>query len=160
MGRPRKVLLAVLASTLAVASAASLLHGSSGGGAPVEVLVYKTGLCGCCESYIDYLSRFGYTVRVIDLPEEGLESLKAELGIPRVLWSCHTAIIDGYVVEGHVPVEAIERLLAEKPGIAGIAVPGMPPGAPGMPGEPSTLVVYAFNGSITIFQVHAAGVPP
>lgn len=154
-----RVLVVVLASLLVVAAAASLLYGIRGGGAPVEVVVYKTRFCGCCESYIDYLSRAGYDVRVVDLPEEGLESLKARLGIPRVLWSCHTAIIEGYVVEGHVPVEVIERLLAKRPSIAGIAVPGMPPGSPGMPGEPSTLVVYGFDGSITVFQVYPAGGP-
>jgi hypothetical protein len=95
--------------------------------------VYKSPTCGCCHEWEAYLREHGYTVNSI--PTDDLVAVKAERGIPGEAQSCHTAVVDGYVVEGHVPVEAIEDLLSQAPAIDGIALPGMPPGSPGMPGD-------------------------
>lgn len=97
-----------------------------------EVMVYKTSTCGCCNAYISYLRQKGVTVKTEDV--KNLDDIKRQYGVPTEFSSCHTSIVDGYVVEGHIPFEAIEKLLNEKPNIKGIALPGMPSGTPGMPG--------------------------
>ena len=89
--------------------------------------------CGCCAGWAEYMESHGYTVETTQ--EADLAEFKAARGVPAEAQSCHTAVIDGYTVEGHVPVEAIEDLLTERPDIDGIALPGMPSGSPGMPGE-------------------------
>ncbi|MFO0688565.1 MAG: DUF411 domain-containing protein [Myxococcota bacterium] len=94
------------------------------------IQVFKTPTCGCCTKWIDHLEAAGFEVAATDLPD--LASLKAEKGVPPELGSCHTAVVDGYVIEGHVPAEDITRLLAERPAVAGLAVPEMPLGSPGM----------------------------
>lgn len=95
-----------------------------------EILVHKTPLCGCCSLWVDHLETEGFEVEVED--HENLTSVKAAYGVPARLQSCHMAIVDGYVIEGHVPAEDIRRLLEERPDATGLAVPGMPLGAPGM----------------------------
>ncbi|MCE4612945.1 MAG: hypothetical protein F7C07_03850 [Desulfurococcales archaeon] len=146
-------LILVLAASLATFYYSPKAPGNS---ASLVVKLYKTPECGCCLSYVKYLSSEGYRVEVIDLSQSELAKLKHELRVPRYLWSCHTSLINDYVVEGHVSVEAIEKLLEEKPKVRGIAVPGMPPGAPGMPGETSRIVVYYYNddGSRGIYHVY------
>jgi hypothetical protein len=94
--------------------------------------VYKSPTCGCCHEWEAYLRARGVDVRSV--PTDDMSAVKVEHGLPDSTWSCHTAIVDGYVVEGHVPFEAIEDLLAERPAIDAIALPGMPAGSPGMPG--------------------------
>lgn len=94
------------------------------------VAVYKTATCGCCSKWIEHLEAAGFEVEATDLPD--LAKLKAESGVPRTLESCHTAKVEGYVIEGHVPAEDIVRLLAERPAVRGLAVPEMPLGSPGM----------------------------
>ena len=94
------------------------------------VTVYKTPTCGCCTKWIDHLKQAGFTVTAHDL--ENLAPIKRQHGVPQALESCHTAVVGGYVVEGHVPAGVIQRLLRERPAVAGIAVPGMPAGSPGM----------------------------
>ena len=93
--------------------------------------VWKSPSCGCCKDWIAILQREGFSVQTFD---EGNNAARARLGLPLRYGSCHTARIGGYVVEGHVPVREIRRLLAEKPDAIGIAVPGMPVGSPGMDG--------------------------
>ncbi len=100
----------------------------------VSVKFYYGENCGCCKEYLGYLKRKGFNVKAEVLSEPELVKLKQEFGIPYELSSCHTALIDNYLVEGHVPVEAIEKLLTERAEIKGIALPGMPSGSPGMPG--------------------------
>ena len=95
--------------------------------------VFKSPTCGCCHEWEAYLRAHGYTVRSI--PTDDMTAVKAERDVPESAWSCHTAVIDGYTVEGHVPVEAIESLLTQRPAIDGIALPAMPPGSPGMTGQ-------------------------
>ncbi len=116
-----------------------------------SVEVYKSPSCGCCHEWEAYLREHGVTVRSI--PTEDMGVVKAAHEIPSAAWSCHTAIVDGYVVEGHVPVEAIEDLLAEAPEIDGIALPGMPSGSPGMPGpkEASFEILALRDGATEAF---------
>lgn len=94
------------------------------------VVVYRSPTCSCCEDWIAYLETNGYTVQVEDVAD--MATLKQQYGVPTQLYSCHTAVVDGYVVEGHVPVAEIERMLTVRPEISGIAVAGMPIGSPGM----------------------------
>jgi len=106
--------------------------------------VYKDPQCGCCKAYIAHLRDNGYQVEARDLDD--MAPMKRMAGVPEALESCHTTVIDGYVVEGHVPLAAIDRMLRERPAIKGIALPGMPAGSPGMGGdqeEPFT--VYRFS---------------
>jgi hypothetical protein len=94
------------------------------------VKVTKDPSCGCCGAWVDHVRKAGFPVEVIESAE--VNRLKVRLGVPQDLASCHTAEVGGYVIEGHVPAEAIKRLLAEKPQAKGLAVPGMPVGSPGM----------------------------
>ncbi len=95
-----------------------------------EVVVYKTPTCGCCKLWVDHMKEAGFTVKTTDL--ENLDDIKTRFKVPGELSSCHTAVVNGYVVEGHVPADIVKRMLSEKPEIAGISVPGMPIGSPGM----------------------------
>jgi hypothetical protein len=94
--------------------------------------MYRSPLCTCCHEYEAILRDHGWTVDVVEI--EDTAAFKADRGIPDDAWSCHTLVVDGYVVEGHVPLAAVDRLLERRPAIDGIALPGMPPGSPGMDG--------------------------
>lgn len=109
--------------------------------------VWKDPNCGCCEGWVEHLRRNGFTATVIETSD--VQSIKVQRGVPAELASCHTAEIAGYTIEGHVPAQAILRLLAEKPAGLGIAVPGMPIGSPGMEGgRPEVYDVILFgNGA-------------
>lgn len=96
----------------------------------LEITVHHSPTCGCCKGWIDHLRETGFTVNSVE--SDNLAPIKQQHGLPPSLASCHTAIIDGYVIEGHVPADDIKRLLIERPAIAGLAVPGMPSGSPGM----------------------------
>lgn len=113
---------------------AALIFLSAGGcktaADPPRIQVYKTATCGCCTKWIEHLEAAGFEVTAEDLPD--VAPLKSEKGVPAELTSCHTALVDGYVLEGHVPAADIERLLSERPAIQGLAVPEMPLGSPGM----------------------------
>jgi hypothetical protein len=100
--------------------------------------VSKDPSCGCCTGWIKHLRASGFRVDVIESTYAKLDALKGQLGVPSALASCHTAVVESYVIEGHVPAGAIKRMLAEKPKAIGLAVPGMPIGSPGMdtPGSP------------------------
>lgn len=100
------------------------------------MVVNKDPSCGCCSGWVEHVRAAGFQAKVVEL--SNLAPLKARLGVPRDLHSCHTAEIAGYAIEGHVPASAIKRLLAERPTATGLAVPGMPVGSPGMevPGSP------------------------
>ena len=108
--------------------------------------IYKTPNCGCCEQYATYLRQNGFEITV--KPTHDLTMIKRRYGVPEKFDGCHTMLIDGYVVEGHVPVSTINRMLTERPSIKGITLPGMPQGSPGMTGakrEPFT--IYEFGQS-------------
>jgi hypothetical protein len=100
---------------------------------PVAVEMYKNPQCGCCEQYAKYLRRHGFKVAVTETHE--MSTISRQHGVPEKLAGCHTMLIEGYVVEGHVPVGAIRKLISERPRIKGISLPGMPEGSPGMTGE-------------------------
>lgn len=119
------------------------------------VRVYKSPTCGCCGKWVEHLRAAGFRVEATNVADVG--RYKLEYGVPMQLGSCHTAIVGGYVVEGHVPANDIIRLLSEKPDIAGIAVPGMPLGSPGMEApNPERYETIAFDeaGNLTVFAVH------
>jgi len=114
---------------LAATPLASALPALAQGALPL-VKVTKDPSCGCCGAWVDHVRAAGFPVEVIESAE--VNRLKVRLGVPQDLASCHTAEVGGYVIEGHVPADAIKRLLAEKPQAKGLAVPGMPVGSPGM----------------------------
>lgn len=108
-----------------------------------EATVWKSPSCGCCTGWIKHLEGNGYKVKTVDI--EDVDPIKDQFGVPKALRSCHTAKIDGYVVEGHVPADAIDKLLKQRPKVGGLASPGMPGGSPGMEGAPKDEnVVIAF----------------
>lgn len=118
--------------------ALALTTGAAGPGAmhaPAKeptITVYKDPNCGCCKSWIEHLIKHGYRVDAKDT--SGMAEIKRSLGVPDDLTSCHTGVVAGYVIEGHVPAADIARLLKKKPKVVGLAVPGMPMGSPGMEG--------------------------
>ena len=101
----------------------------------IHATLFKNPECGCCENYAAYLRQNGFDVEV--KPSNDLATISSEAGVPPEYEGCHTAFIDGYVVDGHVPIKAIEKLLKERPKIAGITLPGMPVGSPGMGDDPT-----------------------
>ena len=119
------------------------------------IAVVKDPNCGCCTHWVEYLRRSGFQVTVTDTPDQ--PRISARMGVPDDLRGCHSATIDGYVIEGHVPAEDIRRLLSERPDARGIAVPGMPMGSPGMEqgGMRDAYVTVLFgSGGETIFARH------
>ena len=110
-----------------------------------EMVVYKEPTCQCCEFWAYYAKKSGYKVKIVNV--ENIEEIKKKYGVPASLQACHTAVVDGYVLEGHLPIEAVEKLLKEKPKVKGISLPGMPTGVPGMGGfKKGPLSVYEFDG--------------
>ena len=107
-----------------------LINGYSAKASVTQVMIYRSPTCGCCEKWADHLSANGFNVSLES--REDLTQIKNKLGIPPDLQSCHTAIVNGYVIEGHVPAEDIKSLLEFRPEAKGLAVPGMPVGSPGM----------------------------
>ena len=109
-----------------------------------DAVMYKSSYCGCCENYMPYLKTKGFNLDVKDMQD--ISPIKRQLKVPSALESCHTTVIGNYFVEGHMPIEAGNKLLEEKPDIAGIALPGMPSGSPGMPGSKTEKwKIYAVN---------------
>jgi hypothetical protein len=133
----------LLAAAAAIATAAAL----------PEVVVYKSPACGCCGSWVDHMKANGFTVKVVE--QNDVTPVKQRLGVPAHLASCHTALIGGYVVEGHVPASAVKRMLKEKPSAVGVSVPGMPIGSPGMEGpnpEPFSTQLFDERGRARVFE--------
>ncbi len=112
---------------------------------PYELTVFRSPTCGCCGDWLDYMKAAGFTIK--DNITEDMDTVKQTYGVPEGLDSCHTALIDGYVIEGHVPANDVRQLLSDRPDVIGITAPGMPMGSPGM--EMGDLVddytVYAFT---------------
>ncbi len=127
--RPLGWLVGVLAIGAVLALAVGWPPGAANA-APPPVTVYKTASCGCCGAWVEHLQAAGFQTQVHDVAD--LAAVKAQLGVPRTLESCHTATVGGYVIEGHVPAADIQRLLAQRANATGLAVPGMPVGSPGM----------------------------
>lgn len=126
-----KWILAALATALFALAAGFFVSGGLASPANAQTItVYKTPWCGCCTAWIKHLQRDGLEVRVIE--REDLAPVRASLNVPDELASCHTASVDGYAIEGHVPASEIRKLLETRPDAAGLSVPGMPMGSPGM----------------------------
>ena len=119
------------------------------------ITVYRDPNCGCCTKWIEHLIKHGF--RVKDNKSDDMSEIKRELGVPKKLESCHTGLVNGYVIEGHVPAADVQRLLKEKPKVAGLAVPGMPMGSPGMEGPRTDrydVVSFDKSGSTKVFAKH------
>jgi hypothetical protein len=123
------------------------------------VTVHKSATCGCCQLWVDRLRGAGFTVEVRN--EDNLNDVKQRVGIPYGMGSCHTAEVAGYFVEGHVPIEDVQRLLRERPDAKGLTVPGMPAGSPGMevPSgqvQPYEVLLVGRDGSTIVFSRHGS----
>ena len=143
---------AMIGAILAAASAAACARPAK----PIEVNVYKSPSCGCCGAWVDHLRSSGMAVIVQNM--EDVSPIAAGAGVPDQARSCHTAIVDGYFVEGHVPAADIRKLLSERPKARGIAVPGMPIGSPGMEQgdarQPYDTLIIGLDGKSRIFASH------
>nr|WP_228141710.1 DUF411 domain-containing protein [Marinobacter sp. X15-166B] len=121
-----------------------------------EITVYKDPNCGCCIDWANHMEDNGFRVKSIDT--QRLNHIKADSGLTPALASCHTAFVDGYVIEGHVPADDVKRLLAESPDTLGLAVPGMPIGSPGMEmgdrRDPYQVLMFNDRGQTRVFSEH------
>ena len=146
----RLFVLGLIASTGLLWAGSTWTSAQTRPGAKPQMMVYKSSTCGCCKLWIKHMEENGFVVKSADVPD--IDKVKADNGVPRSAASCHTGIVNGYVVEGHVPADAVLRLLREKPAdIKGIAVPGMPVGSPGMELE------GGFKQSYAIVTIDKAG---
>ena len=140
---------------MALAAAAPLVAGVRlSAQAKPQMTVYKDVSCGCCEKWVEHMQANGFDVKAVNVDD--IDKVKKERGVPAAAQSCHTGVVGAYLVEGHVPAAAVKKMLAEKPAIAGIAVPGMPMGSPGMEvpsGQKDKFDVVAFDkaGKITVY---------
>lgn len=148
----RIVLLGAVALTLAE-------HNLANAQTVRQIEVWKDASCGCCKDWVTHLEKNGFKATVF---ETGNTAKRAQLGLAEKFGSCHTALVDGYVIEGHVPASDIQRLLKEKPKALGLAVPGMPIGSPGMDGavyggrkDPFQVLLVMKDGSSQVFKSYA-----
>ena len=121
-----------------------------------EIVVFKGETCGCCLKWMDHLRSAGFEVRGVNVSRLG--AVQARFSVPRELRSCHTAVVAGYVIEGHVPAADIKRLLMERPTIAGLAAPGMPLGSPGMESrnaKPYKIMSFTKEGATAHYATHS-----
>ena len=135
---------------------AAILGLSTAGAAPAQqtvVEVYKSPACSCCMNWAAHLRENGFAVRVHEVRDTS--PFRAKYGVPDQLGSCHTAMVGGYAIEGHVPAREVKRMLAESPKARGLAVPSMPLGAPGMDGprsDPYEVLLFQADGSYRVYQ--------
>ena len=149
----RPVGLAVIALLLFYLVAQSTEPAMAGDGPTIAV--YKSPTCGCCSAWVEHLRKNGFETRVHEVPD--VSPYKDKYGVPEALASCHTAVVAGYTIEGHVPAADIRRLLRERPNGKGIAVPAMPLGSPGMPGprnDPFQTLLFDASGNYVVFERH------
>ena len=142
----------VVAGALALIIILGIVMTSDSGVEGMPLTMYKSPTCGCCVGHAGELTRNNFDVNVI--PSSNLATIKAGYNIPREMQSCHTSVVGNYFVEGHMPMEAIDKLLLEQPDIDGIALPGMPSGALGMPGpKTEEWIIYQLkNGEYSEFM--------
>lgn len=138
--------------------AAALLISVSAAKADTAGVVYKSPTCGCCEKWVDHMRGAGFNLAPVDLSSGELMQRKLKLGVTAPQASCHTAQIDGYTIEGHVPADDVKRLLAERPDAIGLAVPDMPVGSPGMEAgdakDPYDVLLLKKDGTTEVFAKH------
>lgn len=127
-------------------------------GKPLEMTVYRSPTCGCCGKWLEHAKQAGFKIN--DVISDDMDTIKARFGVPEKLASCHTAIVDGRVIEGHVPAADIQKLLQSQAGLTGIAAPGMPMGSPGMEmgGRQDAYKVISFDkeGKYEVFAEHGS----
>lgn len=144
-----------LAHLAGVVIAAASWPGRAAAQGPIKIIVYKDPTCGCCEKWIEHMNASGFAAAVTNTPMAPIKTLHK---IPTELQSCHTTLVGGYVIEGHVPASDIKKLLAQKPkGILGLTIPGMPASAPGMdvmPFRPYTVLTFDAKGTTTVYARH------
>jgi len=131
----------------------ALVNATRVAAAEPTITVYKNEGCGCCELWIKHLQKNGFAVKAYDVPDP--DQYRTKLGLPEKLSACHTGVVDGYAVQGHVPAREIKRLLAERPKAKGLAVPGMPEGSPGMESnrpQPYDVLLVKPDGTTAVFQ--------
>jgi hypothetical protein len=152
--RRRRTVVALLSAFAAPALAQSM--------PAAEIEVYKSPTCGCCNDWIRHLQADGFKVKATDVPES--RHYRARFGMPQKLGSCHTAVVAGYVIEGHVPAREIRRLLRERPRALGLSVPGMPVGSPGMDSpeyngqvDPYDVLLVQADGRASVFASYEPG---
>ncbi len=148
----------VLMTALALTSV-PMAWAATGAAGRTPVKVWKDPNCGCCNLWVSHLEQNGFIVTVVD---EGNKAARTKLGMPERHASCHTAVVSGYVIEGHVPASDIRRLLKDKPNALGLAVPGMPVGSPGMDGpdfdghrDPYQVLLIQKDGSSLVFNAYS-----
>lgn len=146
------VMVGGLAASITRASAASAAEPQTG-----QVTVFRSPTCGCCRDWVTHMKAAGFQVQ--DNVTNAMAAVKQRYGVPEASESCHTAIVSGYVVEGHVPASDVRRLLAERPDVRGIAAPGMPVGSPGMEMgdrvDPYAVVSFTADGATAVFAEHS-----
>jgi hypothetical protein len=141
----------LMTAAILVCSTGSLQAQGTRKAAPIAARVYLSPTCGCCGKWADHMKAAGFAVTREVTPE--LDSVPARMRVPERLRSCHTAVIDSYLVEGHIPADLVTKLLRERPKIAGIAAPGMPLGSPGMESpNPQPYVIVAFRADGTVYE--------
>jgi hypothetical protein len=152
----------IIGAVVLLAIAAGLTFSvQSGAVSSNTVVVYKSPTCGCCKGWVEHMRASGFEVEVRDMND--VTPVKNEQGVRPEHRSCHTALVGGYVVEGHVPAAQITRMLAEQPAIRGLAVPGMPAGSPGMEqGSPANykdydVVAFTSDGTSSVYARIQAG---
>lgn len=144
--------------TVLMAMTATLAAGCARAAAATEMVIYKTPWCGCCKGWVTHMTNAGFKPTVIEI--EDLGPIRQKHGVPFPLSSCHTGLVGGYVIEGHVPAADVRRLLQERPKAIGLTVPGMPLGSPGMESPAGdveaydTLLLLDSNGGTRIFARH------
>lgn len=155
----RRSIIQAAAAFLGAAALVSPALGLAPAKTPVEV--WKSPSCGCCHDWVAHLEANGFQVSIHDISETAKDAQRRKLGMPESLGSCHTALVGGYVLEGHVPARDIRRLLAERPRVLGMAVPGMPVGSPGMDGpayggrkDTYAVLLVQRDGSSTVYHAY------
>jgi hypothetical protein len=140
----------------AAAGGAVLLVGTPSfalGARPIRMVIYKSPTCGCCKKWVDHVKAAGFTTEVHDVDD--VTPIKKKHGLPDELASCHTALVEGYVIEGHVPADLVQKLLKQKPALAGLAAPGMPMGSPGMEvggqKDPYDIIAFDRKGKTSVY---------
>ena len=144
---------AFLSALLVAPAAVRVLHAAG-----PAVNVYKTPTCGCCGLWVQHMKSAGFAVNVKEVPNT--DGYARQYGVPDALRSCHTAVVEGYTVEGHVPAAEVQRLLKEKPKAKGLAVPGMPMGSPGMDAggrsDRYSVLLFQEDGKTSVFKEYPA----
>jgi hypothetical protein len=143
----RGVLRGALVAAMAIPTAAWLFGRSNSVFALRPVVVWKDTNCACCDAWVQHMREAGFSITA--RPSDNMAAIKQVRGVPPEMQSCHTAVVDGYVIEGHVPARDVKRLIDERPTATGLAVPGMPASAPGMdqPGQPYTVMLFGTSTS-------------